>query len=363
MSDTSTPDTDTTAPPRVEAPALRMPPISPALNSPMAFELDQLFKSTLVGDEALGRIKALAMQLAHIQHPAPKSFNSVSLEAPQLLIFAADHGICDEGVSAFPQEATRQRVLHMLRGKGSACSLADMHGINVTVVDAGVASHLLPADHGRLAVPLLVRKIAYGTRNMVIRSAMSLNQAVAALHAGMDLVQHLPGNVLALGDVGVGSTSCAALLLSRLCNVPLADACGRGSGLDDAQFKIKFEVLQSALMRHRKATTPLDILASMGGFEIAMMTGAMLQAASERRVVIVDGYVGAAAALVARALSPNVMDYLVFAHRTMEPGHRLLLIHLQVQPLVDLDLAMGQGVGTMLAWPLLKAAERLINEA
>ena len=206
-----------------------------------------------------------------------------------------------------------------------------------------------------------MRKIGYATRNMVLSPAMSVPQAVAALHAGMDVVHHLPGNVLALGDVGVGSTSCAALLLSRLCGVPLADACGRGSGLDEAQLQHKLEKLFAAASRHRKATTPLDALAAMGGFEIAMMAGAMLQAASERRVVLVDGFVASAAALVARGLVPAVADYLVFAHRSAEPGHRLLLIHLQAQPLLDMELRMGQGVGSLLAWPLLQAAQRLLE--
>jgi nicotinate-nucleotide--dimethylbenzimidazole phosphoribosyltransferase len=343
-------------------PELHLPEVVSANNPALVFELLQLFRSTLVHDDALGRIKKIAQQLAHIQHITPKAFERVALEAPQLVVFAADHGICDEGVSAFPQEATRQRVLHMLRGKGSANSLATLHGFQVSVVDAGVASHLLPADHGRTAIPLLLRKIGYGTRNMVMRPAMSSTQVVAALNAGMDVVRHLPGNAIALGDVGVGSTSCAALILVRLCGVPLEDACGRGSGLDDSQLKIKMEVLQLALKRHRKAIEPLDILAAMGGFEIAMMVGAMVQAASERRVVMVDGFVATAAALVARALSPHVMDYLIFSHRSAEPGHRLMLIHLQAQPVVDLEIRMGQGVGALLAWPLIKAAEHLVNE-
>ena len=362
MPNSTEPALEKPALPPVEVPELNVPKVVSANNPSLVFELHQLFRSTLVHDDALGRIKAIAQQLAHIQHAPPKTFEHVLLEEPQLVVFAADHGICDEGVSAFPQEATRQRVLHMLRGKGSTNSLATLNGFQVTVVDAGVASHLLPNDHGRTVVPLLLRKIGYGTRNMVLRPAMSTTQAVAALHAGMDVVRHLPGNVIAMGDVGVGSTSCAALLLVRLCGVPLEDACGPGSGLDTAQLKIKLEVLKLALMRHRKATEPLDILAALGGFEIAMMVGAMLQAASERRLVIVDGFVATAAALVARALSPNVMDYLIFGHRSAEPGHRLMLIHLQVQPVVDMELRMGQGLGTLLAWPLIKAAERLINQ-
>jgi nicotinate-nucleotide--dimethylbenzimidazole phosphoribosyltransferase len=362
MTDSTEPTLTKHAPRREKAPELLLPEVQPATNAALDFELHQLFRSTLVHDEALGRVKALAMQLARIQHPAPSTFDKVALEKPQLVVFAADHGVCDEGVSVFPQEATRQRVLYMLRGKGSTHALATLNGIQLSLVDAGVASHLLPSDHGRTAVPLLLRKIGYGTRNMVMRPAMSPEQVVAAMHAGMDVVRHLPGNVIALGDVGVGSTSCATLLLVRLCGVPLEDACGRGSGLDDAQFKIKMEVLQQTLRRHRKAVAPLEILATMGGFEIAMMVGAMLQAASERRVVVVDGFVSSAAALVARALSPNVMDYLIFAQRSAEPGHRLMLIHLQVQPVVDMELRMGQGMGTLLAWPLIKAAELLIND-
>ncbi|MEZ5704362.1 MAG: nicotinate-nucleotide--dimethylbenzimidazole phosphoribosyltransferase [Burkholderiaceae bacterium] len=362
MTDPTEPTLAKHAPRTESAPELLLPEVRPANNAALAFELHQLFRSTLVHDEALGRVKALALQLAQIQHAPAQSFEKVVLEQPQLVVFAADHGICDEGVSVFPQEATRQRVLHMLRGKGSTNALATLNGVQLSLVDAGVASHLLPADHGRTAVPLLPRKIGYGTRNMVLRPAMSPEQVVAAMRAGMDVVRHLPGNVIALGDVGVGSTSCATLLLVRLCGVPLEDACGRGSGLDDAQFKIKLEVLQQTLRRHRKAVTPMEILAAMGGFEIAMMVGAMLQAASERRVVVIDGFVSTAAALVARALSPNVMDYLIFAHRSAEPGHRLMLIHLQVQPVVDMELRMGQGLGTLLAWPLIKAAEHLVND-
>lgn len=353
----------TTAPPAAdEAPALRLPTITAAANPSLDFELDQVYRSTLVANDALGRIKALGVQMAHIQHPSPQTFGQVTLDEPQLVVFAADHGISDEGVSAFAQEATRQRVLEILRGKGGVNALAEINGVSVTVVDAGVASHLLPPEHSKTVVPLLLRKIGYGTRNVMLRSAMSHTQVIAALHAGMDVVRHLPGNVLALGDVGVGSTSCAAMLLVRLCGVPVTDAYGPGSGLDEAQLKIKLEVLKNTLMRHRKATEPLDVLTVFGGFEIAMMVGAMLQAASERRVILVDGFVAAAAALVARGISPRVMDYLVFSHRSAEPGHRLLLIHLQVQPLIDMDLRMGQGMGTMLAWPLLKAAERLVNE-
>jgi nicotinate-nucleotide--dimethylbenzimidazole phosphoribosyltransferase len=159
----------------------------------------------------------------------------------------------------------------------------------------------------------------------------------------------------------VAGNASAAQLLSRLCGVPLADACGKGQAQDEVRAQRKLERLFAAASRHRKATAPLGVLAAMGGFEIAMLCGAILQAASERRVVLLDGFVVGAAALVARALSPAVTDYLVFAQRSAEPGHRLLLIHMQATPLLDLNLRTGQGTGALLAWPLLLAAQRLIE--
>jgi nicotinate-nucleotide--dimethylbenzimidazole phosphoribosyltransferase len=318
-------------------------------------------------EHALGRLEALVLQLARIQSSSPLHFDLLAFDSPQVVVFAADHGICDEGVSATPASATRERVLQILRGAAPINTVAAMQGFDLTVVDAGVASHLSEGIDAAVApvVPLLLRKIAYGTRNMTMGPAMSVAQAVSALHAGMDVVRHLPGNVVALGDVGAGNSSCAALLLSRLCGVPLADACGRSpieaDSLDSTQAQTRLNVLFAAAQRHRAATSPLAALAALGGFEIAMMVGAMLQAASERRVVLVDGFVAGAAALVARGLSPAVADYLVFAHRAADPGHRLLLIHLQVQPLMDLELRLGQGVGALLAWPLLQTAQALLE--
>jgi nicotinate-nucleotide--dimethylbenzimidazole phosphoribosyltransferase len=314
---------------------------------------------------ALGRMESLVLQLARIQSSDTLPFDLLVFDAPQLVVFAADHGIVDEGVSTFPQDTTCQRVMQLLAGSAPANTLAAMHGFDITVVDAGVAKHLQPPDDGKSHPPLLLRKIGYGTRNTVMSPAMTIPQAIAALQAGMDVVRHLPGNVLAVGDIGVGNTSSAALLLSRLCGVPLADACGHSQpvdgGLDAAQLQNKLEKLFAAASRHRKAVKPLEALAALGGFEIAMMAGAMLQGASDRRVILVDGFVAGTAALVARALCPDVADYLVFAHRAVDPGHRLLLIHMQVQPLMDMELRIGQGAGAMLAWPLLLAAQGLLE--
>lgn len=343
---------------------LRLPEIEPTADIHLDHALRARVTPRGFSEHALGRMEALVLQLGRIQHTPPAPFEALGFRSPQMLVFAADHGIADERVSAFPQAVTCQRATQILTGRAPVNALSRLHGFDLTVIDAGLANPLnLPADDPS-QVPLLLRKIGYGTRNMVLSPAMSVAQAVSALHAGMDVVRHLPGNVVALGDVGVGNTSCAALLLSRLCGVPLADACGRDhdqeGGPPDDERRHKLEKLFEAATRHRKAVSPLAALAAMGGFEIAMMAGAMVQAASERRVVLVDGFVAGAAALVARSLRPAVADYLIYSHRSAEPGHRLLLIHLQAQPLMDMELRVGQGVGALLAWPLLLAARDLL---
>jgi len=302
---------------------------------------------------ALGRLEGLALQLGLIQRS-----ESPSLRQPQIVVFAADHGIAAEGVSAYPQAVTVQMVGNMLAGGAAINVFARQHGFALQVVDAGVAAEL--PTHPQLQL----RKMAHGTQNSCREAAMSRTDAQAALAAGMQVAAALPGNVLALGEMGIANTSAAALLLVRLAGVGIQDATGRGTGLDNAQWLHKQSVLARSLLRH-PATIPLDAvgeLAALGGFEIAMMAGAMLQAASERRVVLVDGFIAGAAALVAQALAPNVRDYLVFCHLSAEHGHRLLLSHLQARPLLELDLRLGEGTGALLAWPLVQSAANFLNE-
>ena len=302
---------------------------------------------------ALGMLEDLALQLGLIQRS-----ESPALHSPQMVVFAGDHGIAAEGVSAYPQAVTVQMVGNMLAGGAAINVFARQHGFALQVVDAGVAAELPAHPH------LLPRKIALGTKNLCNEAAMSRREAQAALTAGMQVMQALPGNVVAFGEMGIANTSPAALLLARLTGASLEDATGRGTGLDDAQLRHKLDVLTRALARH-PATEPLDALgelAALGGFEIAMMAGAMLQAASERRVVLVDGFIAGAAALVAQSLVPPVRDYLVFCHRSAETGHRLLLAHLQAEPLLELDLRLGEGTGALLAWPLVQSAANFLNE-
>lgn len=332
-------------------PPHRLPSIEPTANASLEAKLRHKIDHKTKPLGALGRLEGLALQLGLIQQN-----ENITLREPQMVVFAADHGIAAEGVSAFPQAVTVQMVGNMLAGGAAINVFARQHGFALQVVDAGVAADL-PAHP-----QLLQRKIAHGTRNIANEPAMTPVQAQTALQAGMDIVQSLPGNVVAFGEMGIANTSAAALLFARLADVSIADATGRGTGLDDAQLAHKRQVLTAALARHASATQPLDVLAALGGFEIAMMAGAMLQATSERRVVLVDGFIAGAAALVARALAPAMQDCLVFCHQGDEHGHRLLLAHLKAQPLLALDLRLGEGTGALLAWPLVQSAANFLND-
>ncbi len=338
--------------------SLKLPQVASTADATLEAALRHKLDNKTKPIGALGKLESLALQIGLIQRST-----TLCLEQPQVVVFAADHGIADEGVSAYPQAVTLQMVLNMMRGGAAVNVLARQHGFGMTVVDAGVASAIPdvpepPAD----APALLRRKIGFGTRNMARGQAMTGAQALSALGAGMDVVNHLPGNVIAFGEMGIGNTSSAALLLSRFCSVQLDDAVGRGTGLNDAQLDHKQRVLFDVSRKHREAKTPLAVLAAMGGFEIAMMAGAMIQAAASRRVILVDGFIAGAAALVARELRPAVTDYMVFTHRSAELGHRLMLIHLQGQPLLDLEMRLGEGSGALVAWPLLQSAMLIMNE-
>lgn len=334
---------------------------NPSLQASLRHQIDH--KTKPLG--ALGQIEILALQLGLIQQSG-----RIELRQPQVVVFAADHGLADEGVSAYPQAVTVQMVLNMLQGGAAVNVLARQHGFGMTVVDAGVAAPI-PALPASATSPtsghdsrtrLLSHRMGPGTRNMAHGPAMTEAQALATLQQGMAVVRGLPGNVVAFGEMGIGNTSSASLLLAALSDVPLEAVVGRGTGLSDDQLTRKQRVLHNVAQLHAAARTPLAALAAVGGFEIAMMAGAMLQAASERRVVLVDGFIAGAASLVARGLNPHCADYMVYTHRSAEAGHRLMLNQLQAQPLLDLGMRLGEGSGALVAWPLVQSAALLMNE-
>lgn len=300
---------------------------------------------------SLGRLEALALQLGLIL-----GSETPELRAPQMLVCAGDHGLAARGVSAFPSDVTWQMVENFLAGGACVSVLARQHGIALSVADCGVRHDFAPRPG------LLDVKVAPGTADALSGPAMTAAQCEEALAHGLRIVKELPGNALLLGEMGIGNTSAASLLLARLGGLDIADCTGAGTGLDADAVQRKTAVLREVLLKHPDARSPLQALAAFGGFEIATLAGAVLQAASERRVIVVDGFIASAAVLVAARLAPAVLQRCVFAHRSGERGHALLLAQLQAQPLLDLGLRLGEGSGAALAWPLLVSACAVLRE-
>jgi nicotinate-nucleotide--dimethylbenzimidazole phosphoribosyltransferase len=281
------------------------------------------------------------------------------IERPAMIVFAGDHGIAKEGVSSFPQEVTAQMVANFLTGGAAINALSRSVGMSLEVVDAGVATPI-PIDHGyeRLSLGL-------GTRNFAHEPAMSRETALEGIARGAARVRHhasLGTNVIGFGEMGIANTSAASCLMSRLCELPIDECVGRGTGLDDHGLAHKRDVLGRALALHRDEGDAIDTLATFGGFEIAMIAGAYLAAACEGMTILVDGFIATSALLVAAKIAPEVLDYCVFAHASNETGHRRMLAHFDAAPLLELDLRLGEGTGAALALPILRAAVAFIDE-
>lgn len=325
----------------------------PALAARLQHKLDR--KTKPVG--SLGRLEALALQVGLVL-----GSETPQLREPQVLVCAGDHGLAARGVSAYPSDVTWQMVENFLAGGAAVSVLARQHGLALTVVDCGVRHDFAPRPG------LLARKVAPGTADSSQGPAMSEAQCEQAIANGREIVRGLPGNVVLLGEMGIGNTSAASLLLARLGGHDLHDCVGAGTGMDPAGMERKRAVLAQVLQRHASATAPLQALAAFGGFEIATLVGAVLQAARERRVIVVDGFISSAAVLVAKALEPHVTQRCVFSHRSDESGHALMLRHLgpdaatPAHALLDLGLRLGEGSGAVLAWPLLQSACAILAE-
>ena len=328
---------------------LEIPPLARHLEAELRRKIDG--KTKPLG--ALGRIESLALQLGLVQGTL-----TPQLREPRVIVFAGDHGIAAEGVSAYPQDVTWQMVMNFVAGGAAINALARDAGMDVIVVDAGV-NH----DFGT-QVALHHAKVANGTRNSAVESAMTTAQAEDALDRGILIAReaHARGcNVLALGEMGIANTSAAALLLHKLAGVGLEIATGRGTGLDDEGLARKRAVLARAAARTGARIPPLVALAEYGGFEIAMMAGAMLGAAERRMLLLADGFIACSALLVAVNLAPVVREYAVFTHRSAEAGHGAMLAVMNGEPLLQLDLRLGEGTGAVLAYPLVRAAASFLE--
>ncbi|MFQ5996261.1 MAG: nicotinate-nucleotide--dimethylbenzimidazole phosphoribosyltransferase [Dehalococcoidales bacterium] len=304
---------------------------------------------------SLGHLEELSIQLAGIQG---KAIPQVSDKA--IIVMAGDHGVVAEKVGNWPQEVTAQMVANFLRGGAGINVIARQTGVRVIVVDMGVATDLEPNPD------LLSRKIDCGTRNMTLGPAMTSEQAVKSIETGIELISSeiTKGlDIIGTGDMGIGNTTASSAICAVITGKPVTEVTGRGTGLTDEQLAHKVSVIERALAaNHPDPTQPLAVLAKVGGFEIGGLVGVMLGAAAKRIPVVIDGFISGAAALLATALSPGLKDYLIAAHLSAESGHRVLLAHLGLKPLLDLNMRLGEGTGAALGIFLAETAAKILAE-
>ncbi|MDO8687443.1 MAG: nicotinate-nucleotide--dimethylbenzimidazole phosphoribosyltransferase [Dehalococcoidales bacterium] len=304
---------------------------------------------------SLGRLEALSIQLAGIQgKPIPQ------IKHKAIITMAGDHGVVAEGVSAYPQEVTPQMVYNFLGGGAGINVIARQVGARIIVVDMGVASEM------KAHPQLLSRKVAPGTRNMAIGPAMTEAQAIKAIETGIEIVSAEVAkglDIVGTGDMGIGNTTASSAICAVMTGRSVAEVTGRGTGVDDKQFAHKIAIINKALaVNQPDSKQPLAVLAKVGGFEIGGLAGVMLGAAANHVPVVIDGFISGAAALIAITLAPGLKDYVIPAHVSVEAGHRWLLQHLGLKPLLDLDMRLGEGTGAALGIFLSETAARVLAE-
>ena len=300
---------------------------------------------------ALGRLEALAAQIARVQQTLKPT-----AERCRLTVFAGDHGIAQAGVSAYPQEVTRQMLQNFLAGGAAANVMAKALGVEFVLVDAGVKGTPI-AQAG-----LVSMRVGNGTRNSVERPAMSGTQCRRALRQGRTIGSQPGHEAACFGEMGIGNTSSASLVAAKLLGLPVGALTGRGTGLDDKGLARKRLVLEGAAARTATELEPEAALAEYGGFETVMLAGAMMGAAEAGTLVLVDGFIATVSALAALRMMPGLKHHLAFAHRSAEPGHAVVLEAIGAEPLLDLNLRLGEGTGALLAWPLVQAAAAILRD-
>src|SRR5579859_4965880 len=303
---------------------------------------------------SLGRLEEIAIQFAGI---TGRTMPEIRRKA--VIVMAGDHGVTAEGVSAYPAEVTPQMVYNFLRGGAAINALAKFAGARVIIVDIGVAADIAHPD-------LISRKVAFGTANMAKGAAMTREQMFEAISVGIDVfeTQFEQGiDLVATGDMGIGNTTASSAIAAALLRKPVALVTGRGTGINDEQLTHKIAVIESALAHNRPdPQDPFDVLMKVGGLEIAGLVGVIIAAAARRVPVVIDGLISGAAALLAVEMNSAIRDYLVAGHSSVEQGHRLMLEHMNLAPLLDLNLRLGEGTGAVLAMSIIEAALRAHNE-
>lgn len=303
---------------------------------------------------SLGRLEELALRIGLIQQTL-----TPELRRPTNILFAADHGVIDEGVSVSPKEVTWQQLAHFSRGGAGINFLCEQHGFDLVLVDAGV-DYDIPAGHG-----IRDCKVRRGTRNFVREAALTPEEAQEALRRGAEVVSDVARggcNVVSFGEMGSGNTTPSSAWMHAFTGIPLEDCVGAGAGLDSAGVRRKLEVLRRGFEMHANPTEPLEVMAAFGGLEMIMAVGGMLRAAELGMLIIVDGFIMTACMLCASRICPEVLDYAVFGHCGDESGHRRMLDAMGVRALLQLDLRLGEGSGAVCAYPIVKSAVDMINK-
>lgn len=328
-----------------------IPPLNTTLQEALLHKIQH--KTKPLG--ALGQLEMVALQIGLIQQSM-----TPQLRQPSMLVFAGDHGIAQSGVSPYPQAVTAQMVLNFLNGGAAINVFSRQAGIALRVIDAGVNHTFAPSTQ------LINAKVGMGTANFLQSPAMTLSECESAIARGTEIARaeiKAGSNILGFGEMGIGNTSSASCLMSVLLDIPIAQCVGRGTGLDDAGLAKKIDVLTQAITLHALNATDLyTVLTAFGGFEIAMMVGAMLAAAEQKAVLLIDGFIVTSALLVASRIQPDVLDYCIFSHQSDEHAHQMLLAKLKAKPLLSLGLRLGEGTGAALAYPLVQNAVNFLNE-
>lgn len=300
---------------------------------------------------SLGRIEEISIQLAGITGRVHNALNK-----KQLLVFAADNGVVAEGVSSAPQSVTKQQTINLMRGKTGAAVLAKHFGCGLTVCDVGVNADIYESA-------VLNRKIAYGTQNICTGPAMTREQTLQAILTGAEIARTVDADVIGVGEMGIGNTTTSSAVLAVLLGADVEAVTGRGGGITEESFRKKKAVIRTAIEVNRPDRDDVvGVLSKVGGFDLAAMCGAFLGAAAARRPAVIDGLISAAAALCAVRLCPNVRGYLVPSHASFEIGYRLAMEAMDLRPLFDLGMRLGEGSGCPLAFQVLDAACAVIND-
>lgn len=306
---------------------------------------------------SLGLLESIAFKVALLQQTIEPTFIE-----PSIIIFAADHGIADEGVSLFPQVVTEQMVLNFLQGGAAINCFSKQHDIHLKIVNAGVKANFDHIQHEHF----VNSPIALGTENFAQQPAMTQEQCLTAINKGADIVkqQHQLGcNVIGFGEMGIANTTSAAAIMAAILNLTGQECAGKGTGIDQQTVSLKAQVIDDAIKKYQLTEAdPLTVLKTVGGFEIAMMVGAMLKAAELSMLVLVDGFIASSAALVASEMHDDFLQYTQFCHQSDEQAHQLLLTSMSATPLLKLGMRLGEGSGVAVAYPLLVSALTFLNE-